>query len=220
MRTTKELNEIVRLKTRRFYIGKTSKIRAKELKIRDFSIISNNCWGGFIYQSYNMLYRTPTIGMFIMPEDYLLLVRDLRGYLVSELSFIHSSDSRYSSRLSDISSFGKYPIGKLNDIELHFLHYKDEEEAKSKWTERCKRVNYDRVIYKFNDQNGCTKEQANKFLNAEITNKIFFSSKWALPNAECVYIKGDKETGIAASKEPFGKSSKFNVTKYLNSLTD
>ncbi|MDT2391067.1 DUF1919 domain-containing protein [Enterococcus avium] len=220
MRTISEITEIIRLKTRKIYIKKTAKTRSKKLKIQDFSIISNNCWGGFIYQSYNMRYKTPTIGMFIMPEDYLLLISDLHGYLVAELSFINPNDSKYSSKLSNISSFGNYPIGKLKDIELHFLHYTDEYEARRKWRERCKRVNYDRVIYKFNDQNGCTKEQAYQFINSDITNKIFFSSKWILPNEESIFIKGDKETGIVASKEPFGNSSKFNVTKYINNLKD
>lgn len=31
-----------------------------------------------------------------------------------------------------------YPIGKLDDIEVHFSHYDSQEEAMEKWTRRKK----------------------------------------------------------------------------------
>lgn len=44
-------------------------------------------------------------------------------------------------------------IGKLDDIEVVFLHYKSEEEAYQKWNRRKKRINYNNLIFKFNDMN-------------------------------------------------------------------
>lgn len=38
--------ETVRIKIRRFYMNKTSKLRRRKIKSTDFTIISNNCWGG------------------------------------------------------------------------------------------------------------------------------------------------------------------------------
>lgn len=35
------------------------------LKNKCFTIISNNCWGGFVYQKFNLQYRTPFVGLFI-----------------------------------------------------------------------------------------------------------------------------------------------------------
>lgn len=218
MRDFREINEIIRLKSRKFYIERTLNIRKKSLSICDFSIISNNCWGGLIYQSYGLPYKTPTIGLFIMPEDYLILIKNLHGYLTRSISFINPKNSKYYEELSHLSSFGKYPIGKLNDIEIHFLHYKSEEEAREKWNKRCSRINYEKVIYKFNDQNGCTREQASEFLELSLENKIFFSSKWNIKSDSCFFIKHGGDNGISASREPFGKSTKFNVTRYLNDL--
>lgn len=33
-----------------------------------------------------------------------------------------------------------YPIGKLEDLEIHFLHYKTENEAREKWERRTLRM--------------------------------------------------------------------------------
>lgn len=43
----------------------------RKLKNTEFTIISNNCWGGFIYQKYGLKYQSPTIGLFFMGKDYI-----------------------------------------------------------------------------------------------------------------------------------------------------
>lgn len=43
--------EGIRLKLKKLYFDSTAKLRRKLLKHTDFTIISNNCWGGFVYQS-------------------------------------------------------------------------------------------------------------------------------------------------------------------------
>jgi len=47
----------------------------------EFSIISNNCWGGAIYQSLHRPYLSPFAGIFLMAPCYLRLLADLRHYL-------------------------------------------------------------------------------------------------------------------------------------------
>lgn len=49
--------ETIRMKVRRFYMNKTARYRRKRIHQTDFTIISNNCWGGFIYQSYGLDYN-------------------------------------------------------------------------------------------------------------------------------------------------------------------
>ena len=158
-----------------------SKIRNRSLKDKKFTIISNNCWAGYIYRRYGLCYLTPTIGLFIMPKDYIKFCENLKYYLDSELEFIKPSQSKYSYEISSIDDrFGKYPIGVIDDIEIHFLHYKDKNEAKTKWNRRKKRVNYDNLLFKFNDQNGCTEEDLKKFNDLELQGKkICFTSKSA-----------------------------------------
>ena len=45
--------------------------RQNELNNKDFTIISNNCWGGMIYESYNLEKQSPTVGLFFMAKDYI-----------------------------------------------------------------------------------------------------------------------------------------------------
>ena len=115
--------------------------RKKFLKNYNFTIISNNCWGGMIYESYNLQKQSPTIGVFFMAQDYIKFLKDLREYIQCELEFISPNESRWKDYVKNDSRFGNYPIGKLKDIEIFFLHYKSEEEAREKWERRCKRIN-------------------------------------------------------------------------------
>ncbi len=49
------------------YVRKVpAKLRRKALRFTDFTIISNNCWGGMIYESYNLPKQSPTVGLFLM----------------------------------------------------------------------------------------------------------------------------------------------------------
>src|SRR5699024_4328392 len=65
-------------------------IQRRRLKLthRDITIISNNCWGGFIYQKYGLEYRTPTIGLFFLGDDYVKFCSKLEFYLSKPIEFI------------------------------------------------------------------------------------------------------------------------------------
>ena len=45
--------EGLRLKLLKYWRVGLADWRKKQLKFTDFTIISNNCWGGMIYESYN-----------------------------------------------------------------------------------------------------------------------------------------------------------------------
>lgn len=211
--------EGVKLKIRKKYIEKTAKFRKKSVKVRDFTIISNNCWGGFIYQSYEISYNSPTIGLYFMAEDYLKFVADLPKYINTDLEFIDPENSVYYEKLKNDKTFGSYPIGKLNDIEIIFLHYKSKEEALEKWSRRCKRINWNKILVKFNDQNGCTEEHLILFENLPLKNKICFTSKEYRNLKSTIFIdSASKQESVNASQEPFGHSKYINLNKLFNSL--
>ena len=72
----------------------------------------------------------------------------------------------------------KYPIGLINNkIEIHFLHYKTEKEAKSKWNRRVKRINWNNLYIKMDDRDGCTLDIIKRFDQLPFKNKIFFQPK-------------------------------------------
>ena len=111
----------------KFKIKLATKLHRIGLKNRNFTIVSNNCWGGYVYQEFGLRYNTPFIGLFIYAEDYIKLLKNFRYYMNQELKFIDISKSKY---IRDVKSRkdrrDDYPVGILEDIELHFLHYNSE----------------------------------------------------------------------------------------------
>ncbi|MGM9904988.1 DUF1919 domain-containing protein [Lactobacillus sp.] len=150
--------EGLRLKVLKFRREKFAAKRKQNLIDTKFTIISNNCWGGMLYESYDLPKESPTVGLFIMADDYIKFLKDLKEYLDSELTFIDPKASKWYSQVSVDKRYGNYPVGKLKDVEIFFLHYHSEEEVMAKWHRRIKRINWDRLLVKFNDLNGCTRK--------------------------------------------------------------
>lgn len=215
--------ETIRLKFRNnIYLPLTSALRRKQLNDENFTIISNNCWGGTIYESYGIKKHSPTVGMFFMPEDYLKFVTNLDYYLKQPLEFIDPDDSKWRQILQVKSNWRTYLIARLDDVELQMLHYHDEVVAQKKWESRIKRVNKEKLVFKFNDQNGAMKEQIHKFMNLPLKNKLcFVSDEDYQVTKDVIVIKQPgkyKGCGIMASREPFGDSKYINITNYINNI--
>lgn len=135
------------------------------LKNDKFTIISNDCWGAEVYRNFNLAYRTPFVGLFLMAPCYIKMLKNLRYYMdKAELTFV--TESKYAERNEDRKAHNKfYPIGLLdNDIEIHFLHYKSDEEARETWTKRKERINWDDLLIKFDSgKDACTYELMHEF---------------------------------------------------------
>ncbi len=123
-------------KRRQRYLAK----KRKRNKNTDITIITNNCVGGIIYSDLGLKFLSPTINLFIPVDDYFEFLNNLRHYLNCEI--IQKDMPEYS-----------YPVGVLKngqkEILVHFMHYKSFEEAKNKWIERSKRVNFDNLYIIF-----------------------------------------------------------------------
>lgn len=165
------------------------------LRNRDFTIISNNCWGTFIYRKFALPYQSPFVNLLIFTDDYLEMLESFSPDLFSTIRFITHEDSKHKNELTERGYFDlTYPIGVIgNRIEIHFLHYKTPDEAKHKWFERIKRINYDKLLFKFSDSEICSDEHIKRFDSLPFKNKICFASK---PYPECksvVYLPFFKE---------------------------
>lgn len=107
-----------------------------------FTLISNNCVGGVISHNLGEQFRSPTVNLFISGDQFLPFVKGVRLYLSDETELIQVKDNTRN-----------YPVGRLHpandtleDIFIYFQHYKSFEDAKKKWTERTRRVNWDNVF--------------------------------------------------------------------------
>ncbi|SDJ86139.1 DUF1919 domain-containing protein [Natronincola ferrireducens] len=148
-------------------------LRRRKLKNTNFTVISNNCWAGNVYRYFGLPYLTPTVGIYFWAQDYLRFVSNLRYYLSQNIEFIDYTESKYRREIIAKNQC-HIPIGRLDDIEIVFLHYKDEEEARNKWTKRAKRVNFDNILIKFSEMNNCAHSDLASFDNLKFENKFMF----------------------------------------------
>ena len=133
-------------------------IPRRRLKNKNFTIICDNCWAGKVYQELGLPYQTPFVGMFVFSPDYIKMLKNLKYYLSGNIPLTFVKESKY---IKDFDN--AYPLALLDDIELHFLHYADEEEATQKWNRRLERIHWDNLYFKFNDIDVCTYELMKEF---------------------------------------------------------
>jgi uncharacterized protein (DUF1919 family) len=154
-----------------------NKENRSRLKNSNFSVIASNCNGAFILHDLGVKFNSPTVNLFLYPTDFLKLLKNLKYYMSLELEFVKKDNI-------------EYPVGKLDDILLYFMHYESEQEAKSKWNERKLRINYDNLFIIMTDRDGCTKQDLEEFDKLDYKNKIIFTHI-NYPNIKSsVYIKG------------------------------
>lgn len=133
------------------------------LKKRGITIFSNNCWGGVVYHYYRLPFMSPFINMSESDVDYLKFLSNPKKYLNSELEFV---------KYSQANNHG-YPIGRLDDTLLHFIHYSTFGEAIDKWNTRVKRIEWDNlVVMMISDNEECIKQ----FCELPYTYKICFTT--------------------------------------------
>lgn len=196
----------------------TTSARRKQLRNTDFTIISNNCWGGLVYQYFGLRYTSPTIGLFIMDDDYIKFLERLDYYLSLTLQFIPIDQSRYREKLiSESTAKASYPIARLDDIEIHFLHYHSEEEARTKWEYRKKRINKDRLLVKMSQRSANDRSILDRFAALSYKNKICFT-EFEHVGPEFVYIPELKHLNIQGGDETPYVIEKVDLVEMVNEI--
>ena len=182
----------------------------KQLRNHSFSIISSNCNGAVITSELGEQFRTPTVNLFFAPSDFVKFASNIEHYFSCELIEVKNS-------------MESFPVGKLDDITIYFMHYKSFEEARNKWNIRKQRVNFHNIFFMLSKHNGCTECDINNFLKLPFENKIVFTNDNADQGKNFVYVeedKNEKEVGIMTDfVKPLGarKYDKyFDYVKWLN----
>lgn len=142
---------------------KTRKLK-KRIKNKNFSIVSSNCIGGFISHDLGVRFNSPTVNLYIGTQDFVKFVEDIHEYLNFDLLFDGKDEKQ------------GYPIGRLKDIQIHFVHYKSFDDAKSKWNERKNRINFSNLFIIMTDRDDYTDELLER-INLIKYPKIIFTSK-------------------------------------------
>lgn len=165
------------------------KVCRMRLRNKNFSIVSNNCWGGGVYQALKLPYNSPFVGLFINAPCYLTLLKKFHFYMSCHLEF--TEVSKYGSYQGQ-----KYPIGILNkEIEIHFLHYKTKEEAFEKWERRKLKLptEVEKIFFKLDDRDFCTPELIAEFHLLEFPRKVSITKKKQIQHKNNFQLKNPND---------------------------
>lgn len=139
------LNDIREYRRRR-----VRKSLQEKVENRNVSIFCNNCVGGVIAHDLGLRFNSPTVNLYISPQDYVKFALRPEYYLGLK-------------EVLPIEGFADYPIGILDDITLHFVHYESLEDARSAWLRRASRVNLDNSCWILVDRDGLDYDTAQSF---------------------------------------------------------
>ena len=107
------------------------------------SIIAQNCIGGVLYHDLGLEFSSPTVNLFFMGPDFVRFVSNLKHYM----------------DLDPVMTWGEnYPIGYLEDVQIHFMHYATCLEARDAWNRRKHRINWDNILVLCTDMEDFTDE--------------------------------------------------------------
>ncbi len=163
-------------------------INKKNLVNDNFSIISSNCVGGIIYHDLGKKFLSPTINLYFEAKDFIKFLKNFDYYISLELE-------------EDFNKKYNYPVAKLGDLKLYCVHYDSYKEVKSKWEERCKRINKDNLFVIMSERDFCSEVEIKEFDQLPYKNKIIFVSK-PMPEIKSAYYipgtenKKEKNQGI------------------------
>jgi len=145
------------------------------LHVNDFTVISNNCWGGILYQDLGLPYQTPFVNMFMFADSYLKLAKDFSTYMHIDL------------QVSDKSGYLKqptaYPVGYLNDVEIHFIHYSFQDPILEMWNRRKARINYNKLFFVLSERDGCESRHITEFDTLPYPKLMFTRFKYSSKDA-------------------------------------
>ncbi len=150
------------------------KVAKASLK-RDWTIVSDNCYGVAYMKALNKPYESPFFSMFIYAPDYLTLLENFDEYMkltpVSQLDQPTSQTDKFGGKSKYRKVISKYPVlllkGSKGDVEIHFAHEKQSpQEAIRKWTSRTKRMNMNKndMFVKMDSRDKFTVELGKRFL--------------------------------------------------------
>lgn len=128
------------------------------------SIISSNCIGGMVSHDLGLQFKSPFVNLWLSPSDFVKFVMNFDDYLSKDIVFIETDKN--------------YPVGKIGDVTIFFLHYVSKEEARRKWGERKKRINKDNLFIVCSERDGCEYSDLLSFDSLPFKNKIIFTHKY------------------------------------------
>lgn len=147
-------------------------------------ILSSDCTGGRIMRDFELPEYTPTINNWYSGSDFLKICSNPDYYFSQEVVFAYMDENNQ-------------PVGKIDDVEIHFGHSSGFDESLKKWQIGCKsyfrakkKGDYEICVI-MNDRNLFTNDMLNKFDELPYSHKVLFVHRkdWSGPNT--FYMEGE-----------------------------
>lgn len=187
----------------------------KRIQNHEFSLICNNCNGGFMLHDCGEEFRTPTINLFFPEFGFFDFVENLRYYLDQELEPYEENSVTYPC--------AKIGGSEYKEIIIHFMHYGSFEEAKHKWNTRKERINWNDLYIIWTFFGDTWEELFDRFEKLPVKHKVAFVNRpYSSQYRSLFYIKGfekDKGLGLLSSYQNLlGKRyyDQFDFVKWFN----
>ncbi len=142
-----------------------------KLKKNPVTIITDDCWGGYVYNYLDLEFSSPLINTLYNEDEYSRFIQEPLFYLQSELTMVREGDLRK----------GIWPIGRLGEsgkyVQVQFVHNVDFQEAKQQWDRRKKRINQDNIFVKmgFTISDESVKSYIDAFRNCKYKKILFYN---------------------------------------------
>ena len=106
------------------------------------TIIASNCTGGFLYHWLGLEFKSPSINLYMTPEDFLTAMENFE-------KFINTPIYEFENDEYD------YPVGiGVCDTKIHFMHYSTFDSAMIAWNRRRKRMDMQNACVIFSNWGG------------------------------------------------------------------
>ena len=191
---SKILTPQLKRKIRKFF-----SFRYKGKVKKDFTIISNNCWGGVIYDILGKQYTSPTIGVLFTNEEYIKLLENLDFYLSQEVFLDNNRQKRINKHQGDYYAY-------LSDVSFRFVHYSSGQDGLQKWKRRCLRIVRNNLIVRWS----ITEQEIKNFDLIERFSKLPFDKKIMFTSNEEIAKKYNFAVFVKSKKhetDPFKDSA-------------
>ena len=133
----------------------------------------------------------------------------------NELKIISLDESKYKEWIIENHN-ENCPIGRIEDIEIVFVHYTDADTTKEKWNRRVKRINWENLIFKFSYMNHATEKDLKTFDMCELPGKKIMFVNQRNHSYKCgVYYPGF-ENDKQIYNDTFYWNKYFDVTLFFN----
>lgn len=180
-------NNKITTRTNKFFREKfINKNQKKALKSHDWSLLCNNCTGGFVSHDLGEQFRSPTVNLFFPNRSFFDFCEHVEYYLSKEVVEFEDNSVNYPVGII-------YGENDIADLPIHFMHYKDFISAKSIWDKRKCRFNFDKiyVIWTFAFDN-YTEDDYIRFNNLNYKNKVAFTNDVSMAKKydSVYYLKG------------------------------